>query len=548
MRFIILVALFGLAIASCPFGNNRRRCFNQLIQGLQNPQKGAYYSQQYDQDDDDEYGNDVDQFQGQPGCFGQQCQDQEYGQDDEDQEEECQRNGVCYQQGGQQQCQPNYQLLQALEQPNCQLAAKLYKQAKQERDDKNTVVSPAAVQLTLAALQKGAQGNTKAQMKRAQCPGLTLRQCQQAHSALIRSLKGTNNVQQTQKPGQPSGSQQKAKINCATGVIVNQQSCAQRQFVESVQKCLGGAVQKCSFKTSPQQCRQQINRLVSSKTCNKVNNMVPQDAVTDNTKMVAVSALQMQAKWARQFRQQQTTKQARFYPLGSQQPKQCQAIQSQGRFNYHENEQVQVVGIPTEQQELTMYVIVPKSKDGLTQVEKEQIQNGQQLKQLLDNCDQQKQYAQVQLPKFQVKNNLDAKKTLLQQGVQDAFDCDQADFTGICNQQQEQQHKLHLNKLIHQATIKVTEQGISSANTGAQATFQEQAESQTYQQEYDNDDLAEQYQQYGQADLQVKANHAFAFAVKHNPSNQIVMVGRVIDACQKPQPQQAQDDYELDQE
>jgi len=38
----------------------------------------------------------------------------------------------------------------------------------------------------------------------------------------------------------------------------------------------------------------------------------------------------------------------------------------------------------------------------------------------------------------------------------------------------------------------------------------------------------------------VKVNRAFAFVVKHNPSNQIVLVGRVVDATQKPNGQQQQ--------
>jgi serpin B len=425
----------------------------------------------------------------------------------------------------------------------------LYKQAKQENDDKNTVVSPAAVQLTLAALQKGARGNTKAQIRRAQCPGLTQQQCQQAHAAMIRSLKATQNVQQTQTPGRQSG-QQSAKINVPTTIILNQQTPAQRQFAQTVQQCLGGQVKQCSFKRNPQQCRQQINRLISTKTNQKLQTAVPQQAITQNTKMVAVSALQLNAKWGQQFRQQQTTKQGRFYPLGSQQPKRTQVIQSQGQFNYHEDDQVQVVGIPTQQQELTLYIIVPKEKDGLTQVEKQQIQNGQQLRQLLDNTDQQTQYLQVQLPTFQAKHKLDARRTLQQQGVQDAFDCDAADFSGITGiqqqLQQQQSEQPHLNKLIHQATIKVSAQGISSANTGNQGSIQEQIQAQQQQrqqqnQQQQNEDDYENYQQnqYGQNN-QVKANHAFAFVIKHNPSNQILAVGRVVDPTQTPQGQQQQ--------
>jgi hypothetical protein len=62
--------------------------------------------------------------------------------------------------------------------------------------------------------------------------------------------------------------------------------------------------------------------------------------------------------------------------------------------------------------------------------------------------------------------------------------------------------------------------------------FQSQYE-QDEENQYENEFEAQQY--YGQGEKkQVKANRAFAFALKHNPSNQIVLVGRVVDATQKP--------------
>jgi len=561
MRLIILIALIGIVAARCPYGS--KRCFNQLLQSTQNrygmmnqyndqeTDDNEYNTNQYndiDDDSTDEYDQQDNTQQQNCQCYNGICQCDQYQENNYN--EQCEHGDMnCYirqqqqqQQGShQQQCQPRYNLLRQLEQANCQLASKLYKQAKQDSDDKNTVVSPAALQLTLAALQNGAQGNTKQQMKRVQCPRLTKQQCQQANAALIRSLKGTNNVQQTQRQGQQTYGRQQATINVATAIIVNQNTSPKRHFIQTVQKCLGGQVTKCSFKTNPQQCRHQINEIVSQKTNGKCQNTVPKQAVTTNTKMIAASAFQMQAKFSQQFRQQQTTKRGHFYPLGSKQSKSCQIIQSQGKFNYYEDEDTKVVGIQTQQHELTLYVIVPKRKNGLNQVEKEKVQNGQQLKQMLDTCDQQKQHITVQIPTFQVKTKLDAKQTLLKQGIQAAFDNDQADFThitGLPNGIQDQQgQNTHLNKVIQQATIKVTSQGISAATTHGNEQYdtQDEFEEMLYQQQYTN-----QYNGYG-SQTQVKANHAFAFAVKHNPSNQIVLVGRVVDPSQNTQNQQQYD-------
>jgi serine protease inhibitor len=414
---------------------------------------------------------------------------------------------------------------------------------------------------------------------------LSQQQQQQAHTALQQALQGQKQQQ--------NGQNQQGKLKTTTTIVVDQKCQAQQKFIQAVKACLNVQVKKCNFQRQPQQCRQQINQLVAQKTNEKLRQVVPQDAITTNTKMIVVNTAQLKARWGQQFRQQQQTKQGRFYPLGCQQPKPVQVLQSQGQFSYHEDEQLQVVGIPTQRQELTLYVIVPKDKDGLNEIEKHQIQNGQQLKQLLEQADQQKEQIDIELPKFQIKHKIDAKQTLQKQGVQDLCDADQADLSGINGQQGQQQRRrqqqsddsedeyqqgqyeqddqqgqqLHLNKLIHQATIKIDEQGISAARPGQEQRYEQDQDQDEYQQQGDEDD-EDQQDQYEQQQLsrqdtyenifgqrrgqrqnrrqqrgqqggrKVKVNRAFAFAVKHNPTNQIVMVGRVVDATQKPKNQQ----------
>jgi serpin B len=658
MRFLILIALC-LAVASANYANKQR--FNRLLRQLQqqqNQEQGYGYGQlghqyeqynEYDSDEEDQEEDEEEKYQ-RRHQQGQQCQrNQRYGnlnlnddddseneydsseqddenqyqnqyqhqyqnqrrqhqrrqyQEEEDEQEQQQQGNRQHQQQQKKkqqqkhQCQAKYQLLQDLEQVNSQLAAKLYKQAKQENDDKNTVVGPAAVQLALAAIKRGARGNTKRQIQRLIGAGLSQKQSQQAHAALQQSLQGQDPLQKQ------SGQHQQAKVKTTTTIIINQRNRAQQKFVQAVKACLNAQVKKCDFHRQPQQCRQQINQHVAQKTNQKLQNVVPQDAVTENTKLIVVNTAQLKAKWGKQFRNQQQTKQGRFYPLGSKQAKNVQVLQTQGQFNYYEDNQVQVVGVPTQREELTLYVVVPKDKDGLNQIEKTQIQNGQQLKQLLDQADQQQEQIELQLPKFQIKHKIDAKRTLRQEGAKDAFDADEADLSGINGQQQQQQqhnnrnqqdedeqeqqeqqqgqHQLHINKLIHQATIKIDEQGISAAKPKHQGQQQygryheqQQYEQEDYEDDEQNDENDEQQDQYEQRQLlrqeleeeifgqrqqggrrhqrqqhhqrqhqyqgqekQVKVNRAFAFVVKHNPSNQIVLVGRVVDAAQKPKNKQ----------
>jgi serpin B len=485
-------------------------------------------------------------------------------------------------------------LIKEVEDANVKLASRLYKQSKDERDDKNTVVSPLSIQLALAALNQGARGNTKRQIGRAIGGRLQKQERKQIFKTLIRHLKGL-------RRNDYSTRQHITKINPVTGIFVAQTTRAQHMFIQQVKTSLGATVKHCSFSHQPQQCRQMINRFVAQKTHHKITHIVPQDAITDNTKMILVNALELKATWGPQMRRHQT-KEAKFHPLDTKKVKIVEVMETQGRFKYYEDELVKIVGVPTQEKELTFYAIVPKDKDGLTEVEKLHLQDSVELKKVLDTVDRRQHHVEVQLPKFQIKHKIDVRRTLRKQGVTDAFDPQRADFSGITgvsrfqheetedDYEQEQlrryrrnpfldtqmdteyttigddrtghrETKLHLNKFIHQTTIKVTDNGIT-ASSGSQA--------EEYEQDEDFEGMrhgrqGRRHHQFGTEELNygrrshrfedeemnsfeemmginrrehtgrnvVKANHAFAFVVKHNPTNQIILVGRVIDAAQK---------------
>jgi serpin B len=419
-------------------------------------------------------------------------------------------------------------------------------------------------------LNYGARGNTKRQIGRVIGGRLQKQERKQVFKTLVRHLKGFRNIDYTTR-------QHSTKINCVTGIFVSQTTRAQQMFIQQIKTNLGATFKQCGFSHQPEQCRQVINQWVAQKTHHKISHIVPQDAITDNTKMILVNALEMKATWGPQMRRH-VTKEAKFYPLDTKKVKVVEVMETEGRFKYYEDELVKIVGVPTKEQELTLYAIVPKDKDGLTEVEKLHLQDSVQLKQLLKKTDQHVRRVEVQLPKFQIKHKVDVRRTLRKQGVTDAFDPLRADFsgiTGVSKYEEEQMEeikdfrrnpfldiepeyemmhegitgkretKLHLNKFIHQTTIKITENGIT-ATTGSQLDeFEQEYEPTKYMHrkglgdlELDEMDMFEEIKGFNLHEKQtgekiVKANRAFAFVVKHNPTQQLLLVGRVIDAAQK---------------
>jgi len=474
-------------------------------------------------------------------------------------------------------------VLKEVNNANIRLATRLYKQCKLERDDKNIVVSPLAVQFGCVGLIQGTRGVTKRQIGRVIGGPLPLETRKHMMKSLVRHFKKTARNSQYS-----SGQSQQTKINIVTGLFVAKTTRAQQHFIQHVNKVFGATIKQCAFSHQPQQCRRQINQWMSTKTQHKINQICPQDAITDNTKMVLVNSLELKATWGPQIRRHITTKTAKFYPLDSRKPKPVEVLETEGKFKYYEDELVKIVGLPTKQREMTLYAIVPKDKDGLTEVEKLHLADNIQLKELLEKTDKHPhRRVHVQLPKFQIKHKVDVRRTLRKQGVTDVFDPLRADFSRMTEQgirtyeheSQEQGHssdysdgrnpfsqygsqyesqsgkpKIHLNKFIHQCTIKVTEQGITAVTGNQQQGEEDQYESygrrhhQQQQQggDFESEDMFEQYSgmfrrggdfegQQGQQGQQhvVKANRAFAFVLKHNPTKQLVMIGRVIDAAQK---------------
>jgi len=251
--------------------------------------------------------------------------------------------------------------------------------------------------------------------------------------------------------------------------------------------------------------------------------------------------------------------------LGDQKSVPVKTLTTEGDFNYFEDDQMQVLGVQTQEKQLTVYVVLPKQRHGLNHLEKQRLQYGKQLQQLLDNCDSKRQSLKVRLPVFQIVHKLDAKEMLRKLGVEDAFEGEEADFTGIqadqeehllkygrrqtggfedidvekaVKQHQQKEEHLHLNKFIHQATIQINENGIDAAS----GKNPHEKKSGTQKQKVAKKDDQEEDWEGKEDDGEFRADHAFAYIVKHNPSNQVILLGRVIDATQQIQQDNLRDD------
>ena len=142
--------------------------------------------------------------------------------------------------------------------------------------------------------------------------------------------------------------------------------------------------------------------------------------------------------------------------------------------------------------------MLPNKRNGLAELEN--LLNAKQVEQWLSQMNLPRE-VQVLLPKFKMTTRLDLITTLTQMGMPNAFSRNEADFSGLSETPK------FISQLIHQAWVEVNEEGTeaAAATVAAMATAAFDIEIQLFH-----------------------ADHPFIFLIRHNPSQSILFLGRLV--------------------
>ncbi|KAK3916935.1 Serine protease inhibitor 88Ea [Frankliniella fusca] len=255
---------------------------------------------------------------------------------------------------------------------------------------------------------------------------------------------------------------------------------ANRLFLDKAQpvrECLAGILQdtelqRMDFAHNPAAARQEINQWVEAVTKGHIHDLIPEDGVHEQTKLILANAAYFKGLWQSQFPAEQTHN--AVFHISSSERGSVNMMKQKGSFNYKVSEPLgaHVLELPYKGHDVSMYILLPPFVKGMGVEGTGGVSGGVDgviraltPEALLDLVDDQLMARQVEvaIPTFKVEQSADLVGTLEALGVGDLFKAS-ANLTSLTGQP-----GITFDRIMHKAKIEVDEQGTKAA--GATALF-----------------------------------------------------------------------------
>ena len=308
--------------------------------------------------------------------------------------------------------------------------------------DGNLILSPFSVSLALAMTYAGARGETETQM----ADVLNFGPQDQGHNtfnALDLALE--------ESPIVLDKDQEPMQLSIANSVWAEQTFTFLPDFLDTLSVNYGAGIQLMDFINSPDPSRKIINQWVSDETKDKINNLLPENSITSDTKMVLVNAIYFKADWLSPFDANDTYDSSFKLLDGSEVT--VPMMGQQLYIPYFVGDGYAVAELPYAGESAVMTLLVPD--EGRFEEIEAQV-DGAMFNEALANLAPAD--VTLRMPKFEFESPFNLSDALIEMGMPLAFDENRADFSGMTDQQD-----LYIGNVIHKAFVAVDEKGTEAA-------------------------------------------------------------------------------------
>lgn len=365
---------------------------------------------------------------------------------------------------------------------NNQFAIDMYKQINGQTDqaNKNAFFSPYSLSTAMAMLYAAAEGETKQQIQKTfHYPELAILN---PNSAAL--------YNQFNKPNPDY------KLTTVNDLWMQQGLTPNKAYVDTVQRYYGGQVTNLNFEGSPDPSRLIINKKIAKHTNQLIPKLLPEGSIKPITVAVLTNAVYFKGDWQVPFEVQSTTDQP-FYTHRGTNPN-VKMMQLQSYFRYHEDKRVQVVQLPYKGDDLSMLIVLPKSKDKAAMQQLVQDLSAGKIKKW--SADLVGQEVNVQLPKSRLDASYQMKNLLTDMGMPKAFQ------KGARVNLFDNSPPIKIDNVYHQAVVIVDEKGTEAAAATGITAVAVSAPA---------------------PPVVLKADHPFIFMIKDNKTDAILFLGQV---------------------
>ena len=139
------------------------------------------------------------------------------------------------------------------------------------------------------------------------------------------------------------------------------------EFRKLIENNYEGGLYPVDFRHAAAAARQHINQWVEEQTRGKIKDLLKPQNVDSRTELILTNAIYFKALWADPF-SPQFTKPDDFHASASEKVR-VDMMHLSGRFRYAEDGAAQALELPYQGGDLAMVIVLPRDKDGLSQLE-----------------------------------------------------------------------------------------------------------------------------------------------------------------------------------
>ncbi|KAF3829770.1 hypothetical protein GH733_001721 [Mirounga leonina] len=370
---------------------------------------------------------------------------------------------------GQGQCLKGGPTMDALRLANSAFAVDLFKQLCENEPAGNVLFSPICLSTSLSLAQVGAKGDTANEIG------------QVLHFENIKDVPfGFQTV--TSDVNKLSSFY---SLKLIKRLYVDKSLNPSTEFISSTKRPYAKEMETVDFKDKLEE------------TKGRFENILPDNSVTDQTKILVVNAAYFVGKWMKKFPESETKECPFRINKTDTKPVQMMSMEATFCMGNVDGINCKIIELPFQNKHLSMLILLPSDvEDESTGLEKvEQQLNSETLLQWTNPSTMASAKVKLSIPKFKVEKLVDPKASLENLGLKNTFNENTSDFSGMSETK-----GVALSNVIHRVCLEITEDGGDSIEVPGSRILQHKDE--------------------------FNADHPFIYIIRHNKTRNIIFFGK----------------------